>query len=153
MFKQSITIFQHGKLNSNVLKNLNNYNFKVNLRDKPAYKDFSNIFDSFLNIHPDNFRILIDCYPEILFNVPKDKRLSKICVQDLNLINNENFEKLKFNGPLIIDNNNHLLANDINSIERVLHNYEYNLNYEIGNSKILNALPVHPHAAEFADLF
>lgn len=139
MFKQSITVFQPQKLNISVLNRLSHYNLKLLIRDQPTYHEYKLIHDSFLHIHPDNLSILVKSYPGLI-NL-------KTYLNDLSFANKSKFDKLAFEGPLILDGNNHLLANDEASVNRMLGNYD------ALNSRINLHNLVHPHVAEFADLF
>lgn len=177
MFKQSLTIFQGHKLNKSILNNLIGYNLKLTFKEKPDYHDYTRIFQEFLNIHPDNSKILLSSYPELTLNN------TKFFLKDLKILGSREFEALNFKGPLITDFDNNLLGNDNRSIDRILHNYEHNsslsnkfehikfqpviesnfkgklseFNSYLNSQKLKtnnNGFNlIHPHAAEFADLF
>lgn len=140
MFKQSITIFQANKLNKSLLNTLNNYKFKLVLKDAPTYNDYNMIHHNFLNIHPDNLSILLKSFPQLA------STNTKSYLQDLKLLSPQEFDQLKFTGPLIVDNHNSLLANSDMNLHRVLNNYDYKPNMNLQHL-------IHPHIAEFADLF
>ncbi|EGV64807.1 hypothetical protein PSN45_005158 [Yamadazyma tenuis] len=145
MFRQAITIFQAQKLNLSLLNKLNSYNIKVVLKDKPCYQDYKMIHNSFLHIHPDNLSILVASYPE-LFKASHQN--SKMYLNDLNMVSAGEFNRLKFNGPLVFDANNNLLANNDLTISRLLSNHDPMAHNHINLHNL-----VHPHRAEFADLF
>lgn len=150
MFKQSITIFQANRLNKSLLNSLNNYNFKLILKESPNYHEYNQIYNNFLNIHPDNLSILLNTYPQLNraanLNQPKTGQQSKFYLQDLKFLSPQEFGQLKFNGPLIVDSNNSLLANNEMNLNRLLTNYDYKPNVNLQHL-------IHPHIAEFADLF
>lgn len=145
MFKQSITVFKPQLLSKPAISKLNNYNLKLVLKDQPSYNDYKMIYNKFLNIHPDNLSILLAAYPEL-------KNLShgsaqKVYLKDLRCISDGDFNSMEFKGPLVLDSNNALLANNEHTLDRLLHNFESKK-----HSVYLHNL-VHPHQAEFADLY
>lgn len=116
------------------------FDIDVKFNQSLSMNDSKFINDQCIDIHPNNNSIL---------NQLKDK--------------NQHF-------PLIIDYNNKLVANDEESFNRIMMNYlscgiqhadkaelPYRLQYNSNNKNKVDEIPqpdlVHPHVAEFADLF
>ncbi|CUM65058.1 uncharacterized protein PRCAT00002680001 [Priceomyces carsonii] len=131
------------------------FKFQVNIKINKglSYQDYLFIMNECLDIHPDNKQIL--------------QRLMKLNKSyDMNVLSRESFEKLlqgiTLSEPLVIDYKNNLIANDEKTFDRIMANYlscgiqhSYNVNNlnPTGRTTSSQMHEVHPHVAEFADLF
>lgn len=146
----SITYFKNGqKLNSELEDKLyyyNNKKYNLIIKDKPDFKDYEFIHDNCLNMHPGNLTNMVKSFPEL-------RQSKRIFINDLNMVSEPEFKKLKFDHSLIIDYDNCVLANCDNSLNRLFNNYAINdNNHQYGGNGFYYPI-AHPHVAEFADLF
>ncbi|RCK65417.1 hypothetical protein Cantr_01050 [Candida viswanathii] len=158
----------------NLLNKLTNFNsildINVHNNEHLSQNDYNFIIDECLSIHPDNKSIMLQIFHPHKKQLCKTKLLKDFSLHDLIY----DYKNLAHDGghhlPLIIDFNNKLIANDDATIDRILVNY-----LTCGIQNTTNTRPpskldgkkkspsmvtsgqyndlVHPHAAEFADLF
>lgn len=156
--------------------------FSVDLHEDkmPTYEEYLEIHD-LLSVHPDNaiafekiFPLMYDhqsstiCKKSAFTTKKKQKYLG-----DLQVFNQQDYKTveaafaaekldLMFNAPLIIDWENSLLAVDDAGLDRIMANYLSCGTQDSHKSNLDNYRPitksykqeqVHPHVAEFADLF
>lgn len=140
----------------------NNSRFDLSLESgQLSFNDFKFIINECLDIHPNNKSILRD----LLHND------AKFCILEYQKIATPSSQF-----PIIIDYENKLIANDEKSFDRILANYlscgiqhltngnvrsTLESNYKtkpvgegnVRDGKVISGDLVHPHVAEFADLF
>lgn len=156
----------------------NKITFNLKTNEQLSESDYKFIIDECLYIHPDNKSILLQIFHN-KYHMDKKKLIKDFTLHDSifeynNLINNNK------SYPLIIDYNHCLIANDDASFDRIMMNY---LTCGIQNTTSSNSTTashgfttngsssssgnggnnstgtvkyndlVHPHMAEFADLF
>jgi len=145
-----LDVFQSGNwLKPNKSSN-NKFFVDVNINKPLSYGDYMFIMENCIDMHPDNKAIL-------------EKHLKLNKSYSFEPLGIECFEKLTTvaTEPLIIDFKNNLIANDDKSFDRIMSNY---LSCGKQNASNINARPkkkrsadinevVHPHIAEFADLY
>ncbi|EGW29877.1 uncharacterized protein SPAPADRAFT_63497 [Spathaspora passalidarum NRRL Y-27907] len=177
---QTITSYTTDKVSSsNGQAPIAKFDVDVKFNQGLSKTDYDFIMNECVDIHPDNQSIML----QLLYGVSHDKR-KLIKSFDLHDELYSNFDRVsqlsRENGPLIIDYNNKLIANDEASFDRIMVNYlscgiqnvdkagaGLGSNGSSNNSANLNVsaastIPaaelyhqnlIHPHVAEFADLF
>lgn len=159
-----------------------NKKFLVDVEDSklPSYSQYLEIYD-FLSMHPENALSFEKAFP-MMFDSKSHtlcKRTAtsfnkrKIVLGDLEMFNAEEYEIIErafynqdnasFNAPLVVDWENSLIATDDKGLDRIMANYlscgtqdtQKAGGYHIykSNKDLIKQDPVHPHVAEFADLF
>lgn len=151
----------------NLLTKLTNFNTILDLNiitnQQLSKSDYNFIIDECLSMHPDNKSIMLEIFHPNKQFLGKSNLLRDFSLHDL-IYDYNNLSKDKNQLPLIIDFNNKLIANDDATIDRILVNY-----LTCGIQNTTNTKPpsssssssaktkyndlVHPHVAEFADLF
>ncbi|KAL6450534.1 hypothetical protein SBY92_004741 [Candida maltosa Xu316] len=152
----------HSQYLFNKVNNFNSIlNLNVETNSKLSKDDYDFIINECLSIHPDNKSIMLQLFNSNL-NFDKLKLLKSFDLHDSIYDYNNLSKNTNENSPLIIDYNHNLIANDEKSIDRILVHY-----LTCGIQSTTNTTPphfiadkkktqfdlVHPHVAEFADLF
>ena len=164
------------------LTNFNNIlDVTVCNNEQLSQQDYNFIIDECLSMHPDNKSIMLQLFHPSIQQVCKSQLIRDFSLHDLiydyNNLSNVNSNNTNGNQlPLIIDFNSKLIANDDATIDRILVNYltcgiqsttntkppsntntNTNTNITTNTTNYTSSLKnhdlVHPHVAEFADLF
>lgn len=155
----------------NYYENLNKFAIEVKPNQLPSYPSYK-FMHSTLHTHPLNCNYFETIFPQLFnhnstFNnlkVKQDQK-SKLFINDYQLMDEDYYKQLVKQGnlssPVIIDWSNQLIAINDESLDRILANY---LTCGIQNSKSVHDDGlylrnkyghhiIHPHIAEYADLF
>lgn len=133
-----------------------------------SYDDYRYIFDECINVHPSNKLILATILP----HGPCSRSYDLEPAWEKDMFESQQVAR----GPLIIDYHNSLIANDDESLDRIMQHYlscgmqrlptaqaapvsvgdqqwSAALQESLRDLKTSGSKPVHPHVAEYADLF
>ncbi|KAG7194963.1 uncharacterized protein KQ657_004074 [Scheffersomyces spartinae] len=144
------------------------FGLNVVTNSRLSYEDYRYIFDECINVHPGNKLILA----KILPHGPCSRSYDLEPALDRQFFDEQNVIR----GPLVIDYHNSLIANDDESLDRIMqhylscgmqrlptaqaapaslgdHQWAAALQESLRDLKTSGSKPVHPHVAEYADLF
>lgn len=158
--------------------------FAVEVGLQPTFGEYKFIHEQCMGMHPGNSEAFESAFPSLfrLRNLTlcnrtaKTDKLQRTYVPDLEVLLEREYGQLAdqevfFQGPLVVDWANYLLASDDKGLDRIMSNYLACGTQDYGQAfvhthlgdKGLTTVPsasnwkkanaVHPHVAEFADLF
>lgn len=172
--RPKITIYHNtaSPISHHLLRKLNAYNkFVIDCKtDVPvSYSDYHYMLSLCLNVHPSNAVAFETIFPSLVkSNHSFDAKSAKVnnkhraFVTDHDVVAEQDFHSRRAPVPVVIDWSNHLIAINDDGLDRIMANY---LTCGIQSSKDVydpfinhptnkyGQHVIHPHVAEFADLF